>query len=172
LNALLLIAFDIRVAETLRENVLKAINAPTKPMNIPIITPENLATYDAFLFGIPTRFGNFPVQWKAFWDSTGGLWAKGTLHGKYAVSNNCVLLLLNIDKDKGVFISTSTPGGGQESTALAAMSTLTHHGIIYVPLGYKTALAQLTNHTEVRGGSPWGAGTFAVSTTGSHFKIL
>jgi NAD(P)H dehydrogenase (quinone) len=88
LNASFLTSFDISVAETLPENILKAINAPTTPMKIPIITPENLATYDAFLFGIPTRFGNFPVQWKAFWDSTGGLWAKGTLHGKYAVRNN------------------------------------------------------------------------------------
>ena len=76
------------MAETLPKDILKSINAPTKPTNISIITPEHLATYDAFLFGIPTRFGNFPVQWKAFWDSTGGLWAKGALSGKYAVSNH------------------------------------------------------------------------------------
>lgn len=72
---------------------------------------------------------------------------------------------MNIDNNKGIFVSTGTPGGGQESTVLAAMSTLAHQGIIYVPLGYKTAFAQITNLTEVRGGSPWGAGTFAVSTT-------
>jgi NAD(P)H dehydrogenase (quinone) len=41
------------------------------------------------------------------------------------------------------------------------MSTLAHHGIIYVPLGYATAFGQLTNLSEVHGGSPWGAGTFA-----------
>ena len=41
------------------------------------------------------------------------------------------------------------------------MSTLTHHGIIYVPLGYSTTFAQLSNLTEIHGGSPWGAGTFA-----------
>jgi NAD(P)H dehydrogenase (quinone) len=41
------------------------------------------------------------------------------------------------------------------------MSTFAHHGIIYVPLGYKNTFAQLTNLTEVHGGSPWGAGTFA-----------
>lgn len=61
--------------------------APPKSKDIPTITPEILQTYDAFLFGIPTRFGNFPAQWKAFWDSTGGLWAGGALWGKYAVSN-------------------------------------------------------------------------------------
>ena len=43
------------------------------------------------------------------------------------------------------------------------MSTLAHHGIIYVPLGYKTTFALLASLDEVRGGSPWGAGTFAVS---------
>jgi NAD(P)H dehydrogenase (quinone) len=48
------------------------------------------------------------------------------------------------------------------------MSTLAHHGIIYVPLGYKTTFALLANLDEVRGGSPWGAGTFAVS----RFNIL
>lgn len=119
--------------------------APPKS-DVPVIDPAKLATYDAFLLGIPTRYGNFSAQWKAFWDSTGGLWQSGGLYGKYA----------------GLFVSTAGPGGGQESTAIAAMSTLCHHGIIYVPLGYATAAAQITSLTEVHGGSPWGAGTFAV----------
>jgi multimeric flavodoxin WrbA len=106
----------------------------------------SITRYDAFLFGIPTRYGNFPAQWKAFWDSTGGQWASGGYWGKYA----------------GIFVSTGTMGGGQESTVIAAMSTLTHHGIIYVPLGYKTSFPILANINEVRGGSPWGAGTFSV----------
>ena len=46
------------------------------------------------------------------------------------------------------------------------MSTLTHHGMIYVPLGYKTTFPLLADLSEARGGSPWGAGTFAV---GPHF---
>ncbi|KAK1024222.1 flavodoxin-like fold protein [Friedmanniomyces endolithicus] len=41
------------------------------------------------------------------------------------------------------------------------MSTLVHHGFIYVPLGYKTTFALLADLSEVRGGSPWGAGTFS-----------
>lgn len=41
------------------------------------------------------------------------------------------------------------------------MSTFAHHGIIYVPLGYAKSFGQLTNLSEVHGGSPWGAGTFA-----------
>jgi NAD(P)H dehydrogenase (quinone) len=97
------------------------------------------------------RYGNFPAQWKTFWDKTGGIWASGGFWGKYA----------------GVFVSTGTPGGGQESTVLASMSTLAHHGIIFVPLGYKTVFSKLSNLSEVHGGSPWGAGTFA-SADGSR----
>ena len=52
-----------RVAETLPQEVLTKMHAPEKP-NYPIITPEILATYDAFLLGIPTRYGNMPAQWK------------------------------------------------------------------------------------------------------------
>lgn len=123
------------------------MHAPGQSKDIPFITPDVLAKYDAFLFGIPTRYGNFPAQWKAFWDSTGQQWATGAYWGKYA----------------GVFVSTAAPGGGQESTVIASMSTLAHHGIVYVPLGYKHAFPILADLSEVRGGSPWGAGTFAVS---------
>ena len=68
-------------------------------------------------------------------------------------------------KFAGLFLSSGTPGGGQESTAIAAMSTLAHHGIIYVPLGYAPVFPLITNLEEVHGGGPWGAGTFAVRFT-------
>lgn len=135
-----------QVAETLPEEVLTKMHAPPKS-EYPVVDPKTLESYDAFLLGIPTRYGNFPAQWKAFWDSTGGQWASGGYWGKYA----------------GIFVSSGTLGGGQESTAIAAMSTLAHHGIIYVPLGYATSFAQLANLSEVHGGSPWGAGTFAAA---------
>jgi NAD(P)H dehydrogenase (quinone) len=133
-----------QIAETLPEEVLTKMHAPPKT-SYPIAEPDTLLQYDAILFGIPTRYGNFPAQWKAFWDKTGGVWATGGYWGKSA----------------GLFISTGTLGGGQESTALAAMSTLAHHGFSFIPLGYKTAFGQLSNLSEVHGGSPWGAGTFA-----------
>ena len=123
------------------------MHAPPKNSEIPVVTPKTLEQYDAFLFGIPTRYGNFPGQWKAFWDACGQQWQSGAYWGKYA----------------GLFVSTASQGGGQESTCLATMSTLAHHGIIYVPLGYKTVFGTLADLSEVRGGSPWGAGTFAVS---------
>ncbi|KIP02152.1 hypothetical protein PHLGIDRAFT_309021 [Phlebiopsis gigantea 11061_1 CR5-6] len=133
-----------QIAETLPQEILEKLHAPAKPA-YPILSPEDLPQFDGFIFGIPTRYGNFPAQWKAFWDATGGLWAQGALAGKYAA----------------VYVSTGTPGGGQESTAINALSTLTHHGIIYVPLGYSHTFPQQTNMTEVHGGSAWGAGTFA-----------
>ncbi|KAI0065046.1 flavoprotein [Artomyces pyxidatus] len=120
------------------------MHAPAKP-DYPILAPAELANFDAFLFGIPTRYGNFPAQWKNFWDATGQLWATGALYGKSA----------------GSFFSTAGLGGGQETTAISTLSTLVHHGITYVPLGYGTAFAQLTNLSEAHGGSPWGAGTLA-----------
>lgn len=134
-----------QVKETLPDEVLTKMHAPAKATDVPVIEAAKLAEYDAFLIGIPTRYGNFPAQWKTFWDTTGSLWASGGLYGKMA----------------GLFISTGTLGGGQESTAIAAMSTFAHHGIIYVPFGYAKAFAQMSDLTEIHGGSPWGAGTFA-----------
>ncbi|CAK7893346.1 hypothetical protein CAAN1_01S14224 [[Candida] anglica] len=138
------VADIFQVPETLSTDVLEKMHAAPKP-DYPIASTETLVEYDAFLFGIPTRFGNFPAQFKAFWDATGGLWAKGALYGKAA----------------GVFVSTGTPGGGQETTVVNSLSVLIHHGIIFVPLGYKPVFAQLTTFDEVHGGSPYGAGTFA-----------
>ncbi|KIM64871.1 benzoquinone reductase [Scleroderma citrinum Foug A] len=133
-----------QIAETLSDEILAKMHAPPKP-NYPIIAPKDLPEYDAYVFGVPTRYGNFPAQWKAFWDATGSLWMAGSLAGKFA----------------SVFVSTGTPGGGQEATVMNSLSTLSHHGIVFVPLGYKTTFAQLANLDEVHGGSPWGAGTFA-----------
>lgn len=141
--------------------------APPKSNKYEVIhDPAVLESYDAVLFGIPTRYGNFSAQFKAFWDMTGKQWQTGAFWGKYA----------------GLFVSTASQGGGQESTAISSMSTLVHHGFIFVPLGkplskyspkafideyvllgYKTAFPILADLSEVRGGSPWGAGTFAVS---------
>ena len=138
----------LQVAETLPEDVLAKMHAPPKPTDVTVLDdPAQLEEFDGILFGIPTRYGNFPAQFKAFWDKSGKQWSQGSFWGKYA----------------GLFISTGTLGGGQESTAIASMSTLVHHGFIYVPLGYKTTFAQLANLEEVHGGSPWGAGTFAAA---------
>lgn len=137
-----------RVPETLPQEILSKMHAPPKGDSIPELKDSSiLESYDGVLFGVPTRFGNMPAQWKSWWDATGGLWQKGAFWGKYA----------------GLFITTGGLGGGQESTALAMMSTFAHHGFVYVPLGYKTTFALQTDLSELHGGSPWGAGSFAVS---------
>jgi len=79
--------------------------------------PKELGDYDAIIFGTPTRFGNMAAQMRNFLDQTGGLWVKGVL----------------VDKVGSVFTSTGT-GGGNESTIISFVTTLMHHGMIYVGL--------------------------------------
>ncbi|KAF9528992.1 flavoprotein-like protein [Crepidotus variabilis] len=135
-----------QVPETLPAEVLTKMHAPAKG-DYPIATPQTLVDYDAYLLGVPTRYGNMPAQWKTFWDATGQLWANGTLVGKHA----------------GIFVSTAGPGGGQEMTALSFISTFTHHGILFVPFGYATGYQANISVTEAHGGSPWGPGTYTDS---------
>ncbi|KAJ1901225.1 hypothetical protein LPJ66_000939 [Kickxella alabastrina] len=131
-----------QIAETLADDVLDKMHAAPKS-NLPIITPEKLAEADGFLLGFPTRFGVAPAQVKAFFDSTGKLWSSGALVGKPA----------------GIFFSTGSQHGGQESTAYSFLPHFVHHGIIYVPLGYASPL--MFDNSSVIGGSAWGAGTIA-----------
>lgn len=52
-----------RIPETLPQEILTRLHAPEKP-DYPVITPDIMVTYDGFLFGVPTRFGNMPAQWR------------------------------------------------------------------------------------------------------------
>ena len=108
----------------------------------PLASPKELGDYDAILFGTPTRFGNMAAQMRNFLDQTGSLWVKGVLVGKVG----------------SVFTSTGT-GGGNESTIISFVTTLIHHGMVYVGLPY--TCPELTDVSEVKGGSPWGAATIA-----------
>ncbi|MGA7587846.1 MAG: NAD(P)H:quinone oxidoreductase [Rouxiella badensis] len=108
----------------------------------PVADPSELADYDAIILGTPTRFGNMSGQMRNFLDRTGGLWAKGALVGKVA----------------SVFTSTGT-GGGQEMTITSTWTTLAHHGMIIVPIGYSTG--ELFDISQVGGGTPYGASTIA-----------
>lgn len=132
-----------QVPETLSEEVLGKLGAPPKS-DVPVITASELSEADGFIFGFPTRFGMMAAQFKAFFDSTGGLWRTQQLAGKPA----------------GIFFSTGSQGGGQETTALTAITQLVHHGIIFVPIGY-TGGAGMFEIEKVKGGSPYGAGTLA-----------
>lgn len=120
------------------------MGAPPKPADIPVFDVEKFTEYDGFIFGFPTRYGTMPAQMKALFDATGGLWVKGALVGKGA----------------SIFTSTGTLGGGQETTILTSLPVLTHHGIVFIPTGYSMG-ERMFDVTTVRGGSAYGAGTFA-----------
>ena len=107
-----------------------------------IATPQELADYDAIIFGTPTRFGNMASQMRSFLDQTGRLWMEGELIGKLG----------------SVFTSTGT-GGGSETTITSFWHTLAHHGMVITGLPYTST--ELTDISEVRGGSPYGAATIA-----------
>ena len=130
-----------RVPETLSPESAKR-NGVKLDQAAPVAKPSELTDYDAIIFGTPTRFGNMAAQMRNFLDQTGGLWAKGGLVGKVG----------------SVFSSTGT-GGGNESTVMSFVNTLMHHGMVYVGLPY--ACPELTDISEVKGGSPWGAATIA-----------
>jgi NAD(P)H dehydrogenase (quinone) len=130
-----------RVAELMPEETARKYGAKLDQA-APEASPKELGDYDAILFGTPTRFGNMAAQMRNFLDQTGSLWLKGVLVGKVS----------------SVFTSTGT-GGGNESTIISFLPTLLHLGMIYVGLPY--ACPELSDISEVKGGSPWGAATIA-----------
>ena len=110
--------------------------------HIPVCTLDDLREADGILFGSPTRFGNMTAQMKQLFDSAGALWLKGELEGKPA----------------GVFTSTASTHGGQETTLLTMMVPLIHLGMIIVGVPYSF---EGMIHTDARGGTPYGASTIA-----------
>lgn len=110
--------------------------------DIPVCTVDDLEEADGIIFGTPTRYGNMTAQMKQLFDSTASLWAKGKMEGKPA----------------GVFTSTASTHGGQETTPFTMMAPLLHLGMIIVGVPYSVT-GML--HTEGRGGTPYGASTIA-----------
>ena len=131
-----------RVAELVPEEVARKAGMKVDH-DAPIASPNELADYDAVIFGTPTRYGNMAAQMRNFLDQTGGLWVQGALVGKVG----------------SVFASTATQHGGQETTITSFHSTLLHHGMIIVGLPY--SFAGQSKMDEVTGGSPYGATTIA-----------
>ncbi|GEP10485.1 NAD(P)H:quinone oxidoreductase [Methylobacterium gnaphalii] len=131
-----------RVPELVPEEVAKQFHYKLDQA-APIATPDELADYDAIIFGTPTRYGNMAAQMKQFLDQTGGLWAQGKLVGKVG----------------SVFSSTASQHGGQETTITSFHTVLLHHGMVIVGLPY--AFQGQTGVEEVKGGTPYGATTIA-----------
>lgn len=141
-----------RVPEVLSDEVLEAIGAKEAQKafaHVPVMDPDQLAEADAIIVGVPTRFGNMAGQMRNFWDRTGNLWMSGALIGKVG----------------SVFTSTGSQHGGQETTIITTQLTLMHHGMIIVGVPYSNP--QLTDISEMIGGSPYGASTIT-GTDGSR----
>ena len=103
----------------------------------PQATLADLEQCAGLILGSPTRFGNMAAPLKHFLDQTGGLWMNGTLAGKPA----------------GVFTSTESLHGGQETTLLTMMMPLLHHGMIVCGIPYSEPQLMSTRG----GGTPYGA---------------
>jgi NAD(P)H dehydrogenase (quinone) len=127
-----------RVAELVPPDVAKASGFKLD-QRAPFATVEELESYDAIIFGTPTRFGNMAAQMRNFLDQTGGIWTRGALVGKVA----------------SVFCSTASQHGGQETTITSFHLTLLHHGMIIVGLPYTHR--ELSTMREITGGTPYGA---------------
>ncbi|MCE4370144.1 NAD(P)H:quinone oxidoreductase [Xanthomonas hortorum] len=113
-------------------------SAPPVPDDgAPYVDKADLSDCSGLLLGSPTRFGNMAAPMKHFLDSLGAEWASGTLAGKPA----------------GVFTSTASMHGGQESTLLSMQLPLLHHGCLIVGIPFtEAALSHTTS-----GGTPYGA---------------
>jgi NAD(P)H dehydrogenase (quinone) len=108
---------------------------------IPLVSKDDFKSAGAIAFGTPTRFGNVASQLKNEIDQLTSLWLSGGLEGKPA----------------GVFVSTGSLHGGQETTILTLMAPLLHLGMVLVGVPY--SVQEL--FTTQGGGSPYGPGHVA-----------
>ncbi len=104
--------------------------------NVPIAKVDDLRDCDGLIIGSPTRYGNMCAQVRNFLDQTGKIWEDGAL----------------IDKPAGIFVSTGTLHGGQETTIISIMFTLIHHGMIILGVPYSVKALSTTK----TGGTPYG----------------
>lgn len=131
-----------RVPELVADEVARGAGMKLD-QSAPVATPDELADYDAIIFGTPTRFGNMAAQMRNFLDQTGGLWFARKLVGKVG----------------SVFVSTASQHGGQETTITSFHTTLLHHGMVIVGLPY--SFEGNAEMGEISGGTPYGASTLA-----------
>ena len=115
----------------------EAVKSDIPDSGPPYAGPDDLRECQGMIIGSPTRFGNAAAPLKLFLDNTLTEWLEGTLVGKPA----------------GVFTSTGSMHGGQETTLLSMMLPLIHHGMLIVGVPYtEPALRKTTS-----GGTPYGA---------------
>jgi len=134
-----------RVPELIPQDVIDARDdmkqGQEMQKDVPFVTLEDFEEAGAIAFGTPTRFGNVCAQLKNQIDQLGPLWTKGVFIGKPA----------------GVFVSTASLHGGQETTPFTLMAPLLHLGFVMVGVPY--SVKEL--FTTKGGGSPYGPGHIA-----------
>jgi NAD(P)H dehydrogenase (quinone) len=119
----------------------EAVDPAVPNEGAPYATIDDLRDCAGLALGSPTRFGNMAAAMKQFIDTTSRLWISGGLIGKPA----------------GVFTSSSSMHGGQETTLTSMMLPLLHHGMLLVGLPYSENDLM---HTQ-SGGTPYGPSHFA-----------
>lgn len=118
-------------------NTIISEPAPQVPSSgAPYCELEELINCSGLALGSPTRFGNMAAPLKHFWDNTSSIWLSGGL----------------INKPAGVFTSTSSLHGGQETTLISMMMPLLHHGMVIMGLPYSASEL----FTTTAGGTPYG----------------
>jgi NAD(P)H dehydrogenase (quinone) len=134
-----------RAAELMPESVIQSnpamLAGRDMQKDVPLVATGDFREAAAVIFGTPTRFGNVSAQLKNQIDQLSDLWSKGELEGKPA----------------GVFVSTGSLHGGQETTILTLMAPLLHLGFVLVGVPY--SVQEL--FTTQGGGSPYGPGHVA-----------
>lgn len=132
--------------EVVKQKAIQGNDAAEKlweqQQDIPVCTLDDLRSANGAVFGSPTRFGNMSAQMKQLFDSMTNLWLNGEMEGKPA----------------GVFTSTASTHGGQETTLLTMMVPLLHLGMMVMGVPYSV---DGMIHTEARGGTPYGPTTIA-----------
>jgi NAD(P)H dehydrogenase (quinone) len=139
----------LRTVPPLTTTIAERVDPAVPNEGPPYATYDDLVACRGLVLGSPTRFGNMAAPMKFFLDGTSALWLSGAL----------------VNKPAGVFTSTQTLHGGQETTLLSMMLPLLHHGMYLVGLPYT-----LQGLTETRsGGSPYGASH--VATVSGHGEL-
>ncbi len=130
-------------------SVCEATEADIPEQGDPYVSLDDLKQCDGLVLGSPTRFGNMAAPLKYFLDQTAPLWLSGEL----------------VDKPAGVFTSTSSMHGGQESTLLSMILPLMHHGMVIVGVPFAGTPLSKT----VSGGTPYGASHVAGADNKNEF---
>ena len=116
--------------------VCEAVEDSIPSQGAPYATSDDLRECAGLVMGSPTRFGNMAAPLKYFLDGTSALWISGALVGKPA----------------GVFTSTASLHGGQETTLVSMMLPLLHHGMIVLGIPY----SEMDLLSTRSGGTPYG----------------